>query len=904
MPMNRWIVLCLVGALSAAAAAEDWSVTNITQRTYTDEPLRLPLKAPQGDFHVTLDGQPIASAVFPAQWTGDREIWVLADFEPGQKRTFALQKGAAKDAQPRVKLVADGAAWVLDNGKVAVRVGGDGAAPAPIAAVRVGGKWIGSGRWQTKLKPIACKATVLADGSPFARVRLHYTFEGKAGLSGDIQPFATVDVTLYPGWPMALIEEHHEMTRGSAWLLDVTDGFGATQAYLQPYSSGAGGGGPNRGGVQPLKQGTVPHQPDDLLLNLFPRWNQHYKDGWFAAAVNETDLVGALVVRASKWYWMHDNAIEALVPAAGKMALRCPTWRGTRYWMLLTGAADLAGSERQLAIAYGYEAFNTIVEAIPVREWAGAKGSFRGYFPLQSGINPTGGWRGMGRAAVRDAGKLANDLGTLTHAQWLMHPDVYGSYWLFHSSENPNFFTDYIKVPVAMVARLREHPQFETLRQMAEQKLREDLYHSVTLPGGAGQECPGYLGHAIHQWEALAPMCRQYLGFDPSQWPRYKAAQDFLLHASQPIAPGQRRCHPGGDTHPTGPKIDGSVKGFVTEELPGFGIIFRNEAGTDDETYLAFKSGPNRGHYHGDQLSFHYCAKARQVAIDHMCSYSPRAGQEHMHNRVSFGTDKMPWANMDGYERVIAFQPGKQVDIAVGQVESPRLREMVKLPPEQWHQEYPQVQFDEPLTYRRTIVQVKNGGGEDYFVIRDQYDAAEGVKATYNLHVLTGSKKREGNTIRFGNLTLFVAEPRAFAYDDLDWSYSKGSGGFGEATKGIRLTAAGSKGQFITVLHPGKMPAVEAIESGVKVGNDEIVFAGGIDDVDSQTYVTVRRGGQQVAALTGKDIDMNRSQGEIGIFVPDAGYPFGPIPEWLARQRLAVPDYAPDWAKDIRGRKQ
>jgi hypothetical protein len=28
-------------------------------------------------------------------------------------------------------------------------------------------------------------------------------------------------------------------------------------------------------------------------------------------------------------------------------------------------------------------------------------------------------------------------------------------------------------------------------------------------------------------------------------------------------------------------------------------------------------------------------------------------------------------------------------------------------------------------------------------------------------------------------------------------------------------------------------------------------------------------------SLTGKDIDMDRSQGEVGLFVPDAGYPFG-----------------------------
>ena len=31
--------------------------------------------------------------------------------------------------------------------------------------------------------------------------------------------------------------------------------------------------------------------------------------------------------------------------------------------------------------------------------------------------------------------------------------------------------------------------------------------------------------------------------------------------------------------------------------------------------------------------------------------------------------------------------------------------------------------------------------------------------------------------------------------------------------------------------------------------------------------------------LTGKDIDMDRSRGNAGLFAPDAGYPFGVIPD-------------------------
>jgi hypothetical protein len=115
------------------------------------------------------------------------------------------------------------------------------------------------------------------------------------------------------------------------------------------------------------------------------------------------------------------------------------------------------------------------------------------------------------------------------------------------------------------------------------------------------------------------------------------------------------------------------------------------------------------------------------------------------------------------------------------------------------------------------------------------------------------------------------------------------------------LTTTGESSEFITVLYPGnKPPPIEAVDGGVRVGGDEIVFAGGVDDDDSTTYVTVRRSGKSVMTLSGADIDLDRSQGEIGLFVPDAGYPFGRIPDWLIRQRAQVPEWAPDWARDAR----
>jgi len=642
---------------------------------------------------------------------------------------------------------------------------------------------------------------------------------------------------------------------------------------------------------------------------------------------DDRNALGAIPCRAARWHWPHHNLIEVKVkPSADYAGLRCPTWKGRRYWFLVGGPRDQWGepTAKQYVTRHAFVPLDKLLHDY-ILDWPGLErllaapkgkgepklGTFRSFDFYSSWMNPTSGLRGYGRRLIKEPGKQGN-LDTLTQAQVFLDNDSYGSYWNYWSPENPNFFTDYHRCGILLTTQLKKHPRHKELAALAQLKFREDMFHSVTLPGGAGQECPGYVAHAMKSWSALAPICRQHLGFDPTRWPRFKAGASFLVHLSQPIAPGQRRCHPGGDTHPLGPDVFAvaaeygvreDVKRFKTEELPGFGVVFRNKPGTADETYLAFKSGPNRGHYHGDQLSFHYCSGARQVAIDHMCSYGPRAGQEHMHNRVAFHTDKLPWANMDGYERVIALKTAKDVDIAVGQVESDRLRVTTEYPPEGWDVYLPQQPFETPLKYRRTIVCLKNRG-EDYFVVRDQHIGPK-VKATYCLHVLSDKCDAKGDTVHFGNLTLFCARPQEFAHGRHDWNFEKkgkdGSVIIKESTKGVRFTVEGESSEFITVLYPGnKPPKMEAIEGGVRVGDAEITFTGGVDDDDATAYVTVRRNGKVVTQLTGRDINMDRSQGEIGLFVPDAGYPFGEIPDWLIRQRSEVPDWAPDWAREHR----
>lgn len=875
------------------AAAEVAVVRNPTTRAYEDELVRV---AP-GPVGATLrrDGEP--APVQTEAIDGTTWLWTCGSFAPGSVATYEVGPvGAGAEATRRVKLAREGGDWLIDNGVVAVKVPAEGGPDVgPISGLRLGdGRWVGASAWATAAKPTAFTATVVGDGTLFALVRLRWTFPGTAGLAGDVPAFAEVDVRLGPGWRHVELAERHELPRGDRWELDLHAGWKPVQGFSRPYSGGLFGDTAKAPPAdRPLLPGGQPFQAPELYISLVPRWNQQSRDGWLFAAGDGGQAVGAVAVRAGSWLWPHDNMIDAVVREAGDQAtLRLPAWHGRRTWWLMAGAQPtVAGLEKEYITRRAFEPLDKLNRDYDL-DWPGQKGSFRGEFFYDGAINPTGGMRTRGKAALKDLAK-PGDYALWTNTQVLFHPDMFGDYWRFWSPQNPNFFTDFMRVPIAQAARLKAHPRFADLARRVEATLRQDLHHSVTLPGGAGQECPGYLAHALATWRSMAPLCKEHFGFDPTTWERFTAAESFLRRTSQPDG-GMRRMLPMGDTHPgpQGPKPvevpAAEVAQLTSEELPGFGCILRNRPGTPRETYLAFKSGPNRGHYHGDQLALHWAANARPLAVDHHCSYKPRAGQEHLHNRVAFATADLPWANLDGYERLIAFAPGPEVDIAVGQVESPRLRATTEKPPENWDQRWPARTLASPLVYRRSVVLVKNGA-QDYLVLRDQFRCGEPVSAIWCLHVLADRIAADGARIGFGDaLTVFRAHPAQATFASFPWEHANGGG---ESTQGARLSVTGDSGEFITVLWPnGEPPAFTAIPGGVRVGDDEIAFTGGLDATDGTISVT--RGGKRIGGLAADAIDPDRSQGDVGLFVPDVGYPFGPIPDWLMRQRQARPDWA------------
>jgi len=888
--MRMMPFLLAVVLTAPAVAADTWTLHNPTNHKYENEIVRLKLDVPEGDFKLLRNGEEVPYDI--VKQDGRRWIAVCTTIDAGVAQKFETKAGKPKDFSLDMKGEVKDGGVVIDNGVFALQFDGY------INKVRLpDGRWVGVNRGdKSELRTLTLKG-----GNAFAQATAEFVSDTKSK-----QVVRTMTVTVAPGWSHALIEERFKSE--GRWEWDIAHGFKNAEALVLPWGGGAGKPG---GGMEqvPLKPGYLgEHQDPNTLLYLIPRWNQHYKDGWFAGVTDGEQLIGVIPMQIGDWVWPHDNWLELRVNDTGFYAgLRGETKRGARKWLLYVGKKDglinpahettdrkgkvrrhRAEVKKDFVMWRAMYPLDKVVHDFNTQAPDGGH-AFSGYYYYSSDINPTGSWRGRGRGAVKNAGKTSNSQGKFTWVQSLLHDDTYGTYWNFTSPQNPNFFTDYIKVPIGEGARLREHPDFEVIRNAVEGRIFEDLYHSVTLPSGAGQECPGYLAHAMKQWKALAPVLRKYYGVDITKWEQYKAAPRFLLHSSVPMGGGKRMLHPSGDTHNKSDAVEAAAefgykpdpRKFVTEELQGFGAVFRNSPGTGKETFLSFKAGPNRGHFHGDQLSLHWCADGAPVAVDHRCSYAPRAGQEHMHNRVSFTAGEFEYANMDGYERLVAFKTSKVADVAVGQVESSRLREMKELPAEDWDKRWPVINFDKALVYRRTVVFVRDHMDlGDYFVLIDDHSGPK-VKATWNLHVLDADVKRDGVMIDMGKCEVFVAAPATFEFDTLPWSHDKV---WKQSTVAARVTAEGETGRFITVVAKDFGKVTPTFKDGeLRIGDDVI-------RLNTELPLVFERGSLRTE-LEGTDIDLNRSQGEIGLFVPDAGYPFGPIPDWLIEQRTKHENY-------------
>ncbi|MFW5872381.1 MAG: T9SS type A sorting domain-containing protein [bacterium] len=738
--------------------------------------------------------------------------------------------------------------YIINNGKISVKVpsGYSGTEiPAPIEAISPNdGNWYGQGSWETNMILDSFAATPIANG-----VHLYYRFQSECWID---TPYAEITITTSDNRDDVSIQDRYRMSEGSKYVFNASYNWVPDDITVKAFNwmHDALGSAVGRGDYTlPITQRDR-FSPTLTPYNLFylqPRWTQGVDAGYFTAVETENFAIALGACQAGEWYFPHDNYIWARAgQSQGDLYFDFPTQRGGRFYLMAIGDSNL------------FKNANSIID--DYQRYSGGR-------KFYDDNNPSGTLRSISKNWFKKVDGGDTSSCPIDDIFAYLHPDFYGYPFYQWSPINPNFYTDLVRIPAMMACGCADEPLFDSIKTVLEDRLRRHLEISWTMPGGAG-ECPGYNIYGYELVEEFAAPLKTYTGIDMMSWDIMIAAGNFIEETGR---------NPQGDTHPPD-KYVGNLS--HSKEYPNYGIVFVSENDT-----LNWKAGPMRGHYHGDQLSFHWWGKA----VDHMVSYSPRADQEHMHNRVSFKPTNWDYANMDGFERVIAFDTSLIADVGIAQVESNRLRKQPELPESYvWQGNWDEIALDTPLVYRRTIVKVKSA--TNYYVIRDQYTGSY-VDARFNIHTYGSKVDWDGtnNIADFGNMSLYFAKPASVAFERFDYT------GYKDPTKGAKFKITGSEGEFITVMWPNSsIPTCSSLENGVQVGSDIIIF-----DDEGTNAITVN---SQVVLLN-TQINLNRSQGygylDLGrpkwdgrFFVPSVGYNMGQVPHWIYEQR--VPEYIPE----------
>jgi hypothetical protein len=307
---------------------------------------------------------------------------------------------------------------------------------------------------------------------------------------------------------------------------------------------------------------------------------------------------------------------------------------------------------------------------------------------------------------------------------------------------------------------------------------------------------------------------------------------------------------------------------------PGFGAVLRSRAGTDRETFVAFKCGPPRAAPGPDEMAFQFFGAGMPVAPGWHAAPPLRIAQEHMYNRITLGDSE----NMDAAGELLALESSDAADVAVGQVRATALRKLPRWPQETGRAAaFPRRTLAAEARWRRYLLLVKHAAGplEDYLVVRDELASAE--PSALNLWVLARSVRQEGRVFYFdGQLAVdavvFVAAPDAdrVRLDRWAWPRQDESSMIprdfrigqdrwrtGELQQGLSV-GAGPGEDYLMVVYPlrKKSPVPEfqvlAKGKGVRVtlsGATEDVFLAADPAPEAGGQASVRRGGQTVVIL-------------------------------------------------------
>jgi hypothetical protein len=407
---------------------------------------------------------------------------------------------------------------------------------------------------------------------------------------------------------------------------------------------------------------------------------------------------------------------------------------------------------------------------------------------------------------------------------------------------NPNFHTDKYTIAAYAAAAMPDHPDATKWMDYAVKQFHEDIGRVLVGPDGVGAECPGYAGYSLaHQLKLARVFANAGVGNLVADNPLFKKTGQWHRHLLTPMDVRLKHRHtaPIGDTHKwtSGANnafgmlatfykdrdpsfasemiatwrllreqylagefaidlldVDQSITSAPLEKLDwgshsfeGFGTVMRSRFGSDRETFVSLKAGSTRGHYHNDDLSFHFYGTGTPLALDYNCSYTPRGDHAALHNSMTFGQAKpfrhigedrevpaMEQLTTNG--RVVGFASTPAADAVVAE----RSGDQLVLSPvdpgdAKFQYPYPSRKV-EPIMHRRTLVLVKHPAGSklnDYLVIRDDTTGSE--PGQINLHLLTRDLKQDSRLIRAQGqwdtdaIVYLAAEPKSVKTDR--WFY-------------------------------------------------------------------------------------------------------------------------------------
>ncbi|MCC5843837.1 MAG: hypothetical protein JJU05_06245 [Verrucomicrobia bacterium] len=414
------------------------------------------------------------------------------------------------------------------------------------------------------------------------------------------------------------------------------------------------------------------------------------------------------------------------------------------------------------------------------------------------------------------------------------------------SPGNPNFHTDKYMGAIYIAAAMRDHPHSDDWLQYGWANFQEDLQKVLFEPDGVGYECPGYAGYALKLQLDLARIFTNVGFTNPvTDNPLFKGSGIWHRKLITPYNERLQRRHtaPIGDTHrwdsglghgfgmlatfysdedpefaeemmgawrlltdnglqirnplrtqlidadPSIPAMDPMDMDWSSDTFHGFGAIFRNNFGTGRESFLTVKAGPTRGHYHNDELTYHFYSHGQPISLDYNCSYTPRGDHAALHNSMTFGREGTVLHNareerVPAMEQIfstahkLAFAGAPEMDVFVAERKSSTVH-LTPIYPEdhEFQRNYGEREVH-PITHRRYISMVKQPEDSpvtDYLVVRDETVNREGQAV--NIHLLSRDLTVDGNLILARgqgemDMALYVADAADLEIDVRHWWYS------------------------------------------------------------------------------------------------------------------------------------